>query len=274
MEEFGADIDMRKGYPQAPDPPTNNTSLATVTHGGWRIKVRCDRSPKTVPVPGITLKSPRTSDSSKLEPPETALGSSGTSSLWTKSIISPSTTGSDPTGGGTRPFAATPNNQTTSPFSAPGTPNAYQSGGGGGYPTSGSVPAAGSPFTPQGGAASGGGPSTPCPPPHYAHSPAPSGSSTPVGFNSHGPPQGVPASGCPPPRPLQPPRPNQSCYTPYSAPGPFPPGGPNNPNFNSPPFSPHPHFQGQIASGPHLPPVPANSTGMPGLMPDRIPDHG
>ncbi|OXA61917.1 hypothetical protein Fcan01_03861 [Folsomia candida] len=62
---------------------------------------------------------------SKLEPPETALGPAGGNSLWTKSIISPNTTGSDPTGGGNRPFAATPNNQTTSPFSAPGTPN-YQ----------------------------------------------------------------------------------------------------------------------------------------------------
>ncbi|CAG7834115.1 unnamed protein product [Allacma fusca] len=65
-----------------------NTDELQVTHGGWRIKVRCDRSPKTVPVPGITLKSPRTSDSSKLVPTETALGSSGTSSLWTQSLSS------------------------------------------------------------------------------------------------------------------------------------------------------------------------------------------
>ncbi|XP_021947986.1 translation initiation factor IF-2 [Folsomia candida] len=202
---------------------------------------------------------------SKLEPPETALGPAGGNSLWTKSIISPNTTGSDPTGGGNRPFAATPNNQTTSPFSAPGTPN-YQSGGGGGYPTSGSVPAAGSPFTPQGGAASGGGPSTPCPPPHYAHSPVPSGSSTPVGFNSHGPPHGGgqfnPQSGLyngpggpnspyfnnfPPNGGGPPPRPRNNSFPPYPNQGPFVPGGGgHNNNFVPPPFPSHHYSQQQI----------------------------
>lgn len=126
------------------------------------------------------------------------------------------------------------------------------------------MPAAGSPFTPQGGATSGGGPSTPCPPPHYSHSPAPSGSSTPVGFNSHGPNQGPPGhqfppgmyngpgpnspyfnnnfppTGGPPQRP-QPPRPNQF----YSGPNHFPPGGP------PPGFSSHP-FSQQISQGKHF----------------------